>query len=243
MASTFVIACPDCGKQIKVTTDVVGKKIRCKECSGVFVVRQPKEQPPEKKPTPKPKPIAAKEAPKETPKAPRQTVEQMQEEDDDGKTPYTLAKDDTGVARCPNCVQELESRDARICLHCGFDMQTRKRAELQAVYEHTGEEKFVWRLPGILCVVGIVILVTVSILCMYWTEYWMKEGWFQSDDVSQGKTVWLIRPGCFMLFNGMLTLFLCYHMGRFAYKRLVVNNLPPERAIEKDDEDDYEDDD
>ena len=67
----------------------------------------------------------------------------------------------------------------------------------------------------------------------------MKDGWF--DDNDNGKQSWIIRPGCFQLFNGILTLFLCYHMGRFAYKRLVTNNLPPEREIEKDDEVDEED--
>jgi len=236
MASTFVIACPDCGKKIKVTTDVVGKKIRCKECSGVFVVKKPKEEPPAKqtpKPAPKPEPEAAA-------KPAKQTAAEMQEEDDDGKNPYALAKDDTGIARCPNCVQELESRDARICLHCGFDMQTRKRAVVKAVYAHTGQEKTMWRLPGILCAIGVVALITISIIIIFKTEGFMKDSWFHDTD--NGKETWLIRPGCFKLFNGVLTAFVCYHMGRFAYKRLVTNNLPPERAIEKDDHAPDEDD-
>ena len=238
MASTFVIACPDCGKQIKVTAEVIGKKIRCKECSGVFVVKKPKEQPPAKQ-TPKPAPEAAKTAAKPV----RQTNAQMEAEDDDGKTSYTLAKDDTGVARCPNCVKELESKDARICLHCGFDMMTRKTAEVKAVYEHTSQEVFAWRLPGILCAIGIIALITIYIIVFFKMEGWMREGWFH--DKNDGKDNWLIRPNCFNLFIGMVTAFACYHLGRFAYKRLVVNHLPPETEIRKggDEEMDEEDDD
>src|SRR5690349_19137066 len=41
MATTFVIACPDCGKQVKVSDAHVGKKVKCKECGAVYPVKAP----------------------------------------------------------------------------------------------------------------------------------------------------------------------------------------------------------
>jgi ribosomal protein S27E len=41
MATTFVIACPDCGKQVKVSDAHVGKKVKCKECGAVYPVTGP----------------------------------------------------------------------------------------------------------------------------------------------------------------------------------------------------------
>ncbi|MCE9534326.1 MAG: hypothetical protein K8T89_24870, partial [Planctomycetes bacterium] len=141
MAATFVIACPDCGKQLKVADNLIGKKIRCKECDGIFPVRKPKEDPVKKESKEKPK-NAAKPAP--LPKKPA-------DDDDDDPNQYGLAQEGEERARCPACVKELESNDARICLHCGYDLLTRKRAEVKKIYQATGEEKFKWLLPGILC--------------------------------------------------------------------------------------------
>src|SRR6478609_2713299 len=41
MATTFVIACPECGKQVKVSDAHVGKKVKCKECGAVYPVKAP----------------------------------------------------------------------------------------------------------------------------------------------------------------------------------------------------------
>jgi predicted Zn finger-like uncharacterized protein len=225
MASTFVIQCPECNKQMKVVQDLIGKKIRCKECNAVFPVRRPEAAQARKDDK------GAVENADDDARAKK--IAAIEDDDDDGKNPYALAETDDGIARCPHCAKELESKEARICLHCGYDLVTRVRAGRKAVYEHTSEDKFNWLLPGIICAVVIVILITVSIICMVKTKGWMRDGWFEDDD-NKGK--WIIRPGCFMLGNGMLTLFVCYHLGRFVYRRLVVDNLPPEQEIEKVDE-------
>ena len=156
------------------------------------------------------------------------------EEDDDGKNPYALAETDEGVARCPHCTKELESKEAKICLHCGYNMITRTKADRKAVYEPTGEDKFKWLLPGIICCVVMVMVLTVSILCFVKTRGWMIDSfWFDDDD---NKGHFLVRPGCFMLVNGLITAFICFHLGKFAYRRLVLDNRPPEVEIEKEDE-------
>ncbi len=228
MATSIVIACPECDKQIKVSEDLIGKKIRCKECGEAFPVRRPKGQPAAKAPPPKAKePVKPAMVPNDDP--------------DDGENPYALAKDaDEGIARCPNCVKPLESSDARVCLHCGYNLTTRTRAEVKAVYEATGEEKFKWLLPGILCTVAIVILVVTSIIIMVKTKGMMEGSFLQDED---DKSKFMVKPGCFMLANGMAVAFVCYHLGRFAYKRLVVNNKPPERIIQKDDDEEGDEDD
>jgi hypothetical protein len=155
-------------------------------------------------------------------------------DEDDGKNPYALAASDEGIARCPFCTKELDPPDSKICLHCGFDIVKRVRAPSIAVYEPTGGEKFQWLLPGIICCVMILVLIGLSIFCMVKTKYWMTDGWFHDED---DKTKWIIRPGCFQLFNGLVTFFVCFQLGKFAFKRLIKNNRPPERAIEKDDKD------
>ncbi len=237
MASTFVVACPDCGKQIKVSDEVVGKKIRCKECGGIFPVKKPKETAPAKT-APAKKDGKAKPPDAEQPK--KKTNAELNEEDDDGKNPYALAKSDEGVARCPNCVKELESADAKICLHCGFDMEMRKRHEVKAIYEPTGGEIFQWLLPGIAAALAVIALVTVSIFVLDQTKGWMRGGWFHDEE--NGKDIWLVKPGCFNFFTIVVAGFACYHLGRIAYRRLVINNKPPERAIVKEDDDFDEDD-
>jgi predicted Zn finger-like uncharacterized protein len=230
MATTFVIACPECEKQIKVSDAVVGKKIRCKECGQVFPVKAPKSGPPK---------ADAPAKPPEKQKDEKKTAAELDAEDDDGKNPYALAKDDDHVARCPHCVKPLESPDDAVCLHCGYNLRTRERAAVKVVYEPTGQEKFQWLLPGILCAVGIVILIVVSIILMFKTGAMLKDS-FLYDDENQK---YMVKPGCFMLFNGMVTAFICYHLGRFAYRRLVLDSRPLEREVRADDEDVADEDD
>ncbi len=63
----------------------------------------------------------------------------------------------------------------------------------------------------------------------------MVDSWMEDEPGTDGKMVYIVKPGCFQLFNVMLTGFICFHLGKFVYKRLVVDNLPPEREIEEGD--------
>lgn len=231
MANTFVIACNECEKQIKVPEEMIGKKIRCKECGNVITVKKPNDEPAPKK--------KGKGAPKdeEKPAETKSKNRMLEEDDEDGKNPYGLITDDEGVSRCPNCAKELESNEAVICLHCGYNTMTRERQTSAAVYEATGEDKFHWWLPGILCCVGILVVIGLSIFFGIKTRSWMIGGWFH-DEENPDKP-WLVKPGCFIFGNVMISLFVVLALGRFAYRRLVVNNKPPERAIvkSKDEED------
>src|SRR3954454_23403484 len=45
MASSITVTCPECDKQLKASSEVLGKKIRCKACGATFVGRAAKEAP------------------------------------------------------------------------------------------------------------------------------------------------------------------------------------------------------
>lgn len=227
MANIYVIACPDCGKQIKVPEETIGKKIRCKQCETIFPINESRAK------------LVPKTAPAAAPANKKETAKKQEAEDlENDRNPYALAKDHDDTPRCPHCVKELESADAKICLNCGYNLITRTRVETKKVYEATGGEVFMWLLPGIVAVIVIITLITVSIICMVKTTSWMNDGVLHEK--VDGKDKYLIHPGCFKLFNGLLTAFICYHLGRYAYKRLVVNNKPPELLIQSDDEQDDE---
>lgn len=50
-----------------------------------------------------------------------------EDEDDDGK-PYALPQDEIKTKRCTECGKEIDVK-ASICVHCGHDERTRKKAE------------------------------------------------------------------------------------------------------------------
>lgn len=138
-------------------------------------------------------------------------------DDEDDANPYGILKEDEGVARCPNCAGELESADARLCLHCGYDTVTRKRLGTKKVIESTQGDHFAWMLPGILCIVGIVLLIGFDLFYCFGLPRILKGG----------ENEWL-ASGFFRLWLVIGSAFVIAYMGKFAYNRLIVNPKPPE---------------
>src|SRR5947207_737731 len=99
MAAPASISCPSCAKKFKGRPELAGKKIKCPGCGSPFIVPQQAEAP-----QPKPAAVAAANA-----RAP-----------DDEANPYGITTIDLS-ARCPNCANKMESEDAIICLHCGYN--------------------------------------------------------------------------------------------------------------------------
>lgn len=242
MATTFVIACPECEKQVKVSEEHVGKKIRCKGCEHVFTVKAPaastnsKKEPPEKPkskgpppPPPKKDSGAKPEPPKEEPKAaaPKKPYD---DDDDTGPKNYGLIAEESTLPRCPFCAKEMASEDAIICMSCGYNTRTRLRPEVKQVHAHTGFEIFLWLLPGISCVIVMIALIVWDLFFMMYIEDWIKDTLQESD----GKWVAGLNPGFFKTMMTAFVIVCCYFLGRIAYKRLVVNNKPPEKQIEND---------
>src|SRR5215218_9172495 len=101
MATTFVIACPDCGKQVKVSDEHVGKRVKCKACGAVYPVKAAAAAG-----TP-----AGKKGPPPAPPADIARVnyrEGMDDEDEDaGPKQYSLEKTNDTLPRCPFCAVEM----------------------------------------------------------------------------------------------------------------------------------------
>src|SRR5262245_43044783 len=168
---TMVITCPECSTKIKVPEAAIGKKIRCKSCEHVFVVTVPKKAPAPaeregiKKPGATSRPGKSSEGPRAPkaadppapPKAPPIPVAGDADEAE-GKS-YGVADTDL-TPRCPQCAAEMESEEAIICLNCGFNLKTREILARRKVKEMTGGDRFLWLLPGILCTLGIIIMIS-----------------------------------------------------------------------------------
>jgi DNA-directed RNA polymerase subunit M/transcription elongation factor TFIIS len=219
MAEMYTIACTKCGKQIKVGEAVLGKKIRCKDCQNVFVAQ---------------KPAATARTGSAAPPAGQQLSmkevyeQQIADEEAQGDNPYGMGAVEEGAARCPRCANAMESETAVICLNCGFNVKTRTRAETKAVYEHTGQEVFIHRLPGIICALVAITTLVFGIIFNFKVQVWSKDWeWLQNED----KTFWL-KPGIFGLYGSLaLIVFVLIPCTRFAIKRLVYNHRPVERVI------------
>ncbi len=254
MATTFVIACPDCAKQVKVSEEHLGKRIKCKGCGTVYPVKDPAESnesagAPKTKATPPAAPrtkmapnSAAKAAPPPAPPKPKpataaapEPIKQMTADDleyDPNK--YTLTETNDNLPRCPFCAKEMESHEALICLHCGYNTRTRTRPEVRHVYQHTAIELFLWWLPGILCVLTIIGLLVWYIIFWNMIEDWMAGSVFEDEPGPPRTFLAGLGPGFVRLYQALIILFLYVPLFRFAYKRLVLNNKPRERRIKED---------
>ena len=106
MAEAITIACPECGKKINVASEAVGKKVRCKGCEHVFVVRAPAEKKaakPAPAKAPAKAPAAAKKAP--DPKAAKPKAD----DDEEDPNPYGVTSLDL-APRCPDCARSWRAR-------------------------------------------------------------------------------------------------------------------------------------
>lgn len=230
MAATIAISCPKCEKQIKAPAELAGKKIRCKECQYVFVVKAP----PEAKTAPRP---AAKveKADKGKPGKPAddkaakpaeagKPAKAPDHEEEEGSNPYSVTEE-SFLPRCPYCAKELEEEDQVICLNCGYNMQTRERVQAKKTYETTGGEKFVWLLPGILCAVGLLIVITCIVL--FWTLFPKLEKDNEAEWWSFFFALWA------RIWGTVLFCFIGFFCGLFAVKRLILNPTAPEKEKAK----------
>jgi hypothetical protein len=218
MASTITITCPECDKTLRAPREVLGKKIRCKECGATFSARAARaaedleddDDDDRRRPAPKPKkapaakPVAAK-AKNNKPKDP-----------DDEDSPYDVTTEYLG-ARCPSCANAMEEGD-RICLHCGYDTETRVQSKTRKVRDQTGADIFLWLLPGILLALLTIGLITGQLMYVIMiSREQFGDAWYDFIG-SLGMKVW----------TSVVVLFICYYAGKFAIIRLCIDNKPPE---------------
>ena len=199
-------------KKLTVAAAAVGKKIRCKACEHVFVVKAPAGKPPAAKPAAK-----AADPKKKTPPKPKPA-----DDDEEDSKPYGVTSVDT-VPRCPECANELESEDAVICLTCGYNTRTRVRAETKAVEDVTGLMVFLWLLPGILCVLLVLTLLTFDIFYTLKVYEYVEDAWYEFISY-RWFVIWFVWAPTVVVMVGATT---------FAVRRLILHPRPPERIKKK----------
>lgn len=162
MPATIVITCPECRKQLKGPAEVQGKKIKCKSCGAMFVVKPAAE-------------ASERLAPlKEAPPPPKK--EENPEDSQSGRA-YEMQNDKIqGVARCPQCAYEMENEEAIICLRCGYNSQTRTRLVTVKAVQLTAWDWIKWLGPGVIAL--LVSLSCIGTLCFLWIFFRNNDaGW------------------------------------------------------------------
>ena len=243
MAETLDIACPSCGKGMKVPAAVVGKVIRCKGCSHTFAVVAPGAAP--KSPAAKPAPPKAKVAPpagagapikfqddppKVTPPAAEKKVARPFDIEEDDDNPYGVEKDDLDVPRCPFCATELDPPDTKVCLECGYNLLERKRHASKKVYETTPGDYFMHWLPAIAWIVAMMLLFTLAIVSTWYMSDWLTGSFLEKDDKNATtlKAEFYLPPFAFNLCTWVCTCFIASIGIKFVVQRLVYNWKPAE---------------
>jgi hypothetical protein len=211
MATTILIVCPECNRQVKAPDNVIGKKVRCKFCQAAFVARKGPDKPPPGKPAKSP---AGKPDKRPTGKPAKPVLD----DEEDDPNPYGVTTLDL-TPRCPNCANELENADDIICLHCGYNTQTRMQFKTRKVHDLRFGEHLLWLLPGIACV-----LVVLGVLGFDIWYLWKigdvvdQSAWWGEALSHSGIKLWVV----------IISLFIMYLAGKFAVRRLILHPKPPE---------------
>lgn len=212
MASTIPVICTHCHKESVGPPELAGKKVRCKSCRKIFTVSKP--QAPKAKAAATIKKAVEEEIP---------SVLAIQEPEDEGHAARPYAVTDLDLTpRCPHCANEMEEGDI-ICLHCGYNTQTRERFQTRKTIEHTGFDWTLWLLPGILCV--ITVLIFTGFIIFAWLKF--------DDYYDDNKNEWWVGVAFGMfakIYSTVISLFIIWFAGRFAVKRLILHPRPPEKV-------------
>jgi DNA-directed RNA polymerase subunit RPC12/RpoP len=184
------------------------------EAEGVPAAVPP---PPEPGGTVPPPPVATPAAAVATPAAPpSSSVPGLLDEDEfgeDNPNPYGVTTIDLR-ARCPNCANPLESDEAVVCLHCGYNTSTRAAVKTKKTVETTRQDQFSWLLPGLLCLGGAVALVLTALFYTVALPAILGDSFFVHESLRMWTTI--------------IILAVVWPLGRFALNRLVLNPTPPE---------------
>jgi hypothetical protein len=235
MADTTPIPCPNCGKVLNVPEQVLGKKIKCKDCATAFVAEVPKKAVKPSKPGGAVK-TKREEPPPPKPEAPKQPAARYDDDADDGAVPKALGVVDEGedVPRCPHCAKELEPPTAVVCIHCGFNNMTRTKAESKKVWEPDASDWMNHLAPGFAMLGIFVALLVLNIICILKMEDWMTDGFldFLKSDTkgTDGKVKFEVKPGAFITFVLAATIMPMIKTARFAIKRLAIEYRPVEQV-------------
>ena len=137
------------------------------------------------------------------------------------------------IARCPFCAQELDPPDAVICINCGFNNVTRVQAESKKVWAPDSSDWLNHLAPGVLALVLCIGLIVFDIICLMNMEDWLRGTFLESEtaDVTDpSKKKLYVKPGAFTTLIIGFSFVAILPLGRFAFRRLVLNYKPEERV-------------
>lgn len=233
MASVVEMQCPECDEPLKIPPSVFGKKIKCKFCQHVFVVKDPnpaaktKPAKPNKpgKAAGKP-PAASAPPPSPPPPEPKKNLWDEGEADED----VSLIEEED-VARCPHCAKELEPPEALVCIHCGFNNLTRQKADTKTVWAPDAMDWFMHLLPGLLALAFAIAAIVLDIICTMKMRDWMTGGMLEKDEKdASGRNQMYVAPGAFIFLIIFLSLGIIVPAMKFACKRLAIDYKPSEQV-------------
>lgn len=211
MAASIAIVCPHCRKTLQIPDSAQGKRIKCKWCAEIFVASAGRSAKAETAKGKGPSGAAAKTT------SPAKNKQDAQEDEEWGIVKAYGVTKESDKPHCPYCAWELEEEGQVVCLHCGYNLQTRERLEPKVYEPLTFWNWFWWLLPGVICAFVCLNFLGAIGYCIYILIYpW--EGY-------EGSSTFRM----FVIYSAVACGFVAFFCGRFAVKRLILNPRPPER--------------
>jgi len=225
MAEPLDVKCPTCGKALKVPAALVGKKVKCKGCDTAFAVAAPKAKPPAK-----PGGHAVPAAEPEKPKSPF-LDDDDDELDEEGRVKAMGVVKESDAPRCPHCTVELDPPDAVVCYRCGFNNVTRVKSETKKIIEADAGDWMSHLGPGIAALLICIALIVTDVVCFIYMSEWLEGSFLEMDEKDiLGKKKMFVKPGAFVTLIIGFSMVAILPLGRFAFRRLVLNYKPEERV-------------
>lgn len=239
MPDTLDVKCPTCGKTLKVPAALAGKKVKCKGCDTAFAVTAPAAKPGAKsvgaalaagaKGGAKP---AAKPAPPPEPEKPKSPfLDDEDEVDEQGRVKAMGVIAESDVPRCPHCTVELDPPDAVVCYRCGFNNVTRVKAETKKVIAADATDWMTHLAPGVIALILAIALIVVDVICYLNMNDWLAGSFLEMDEKDiMGNKKMYVKPGAFVALIIAFSVIAIIPLGRYAFKRLVLNYKPEEKV-------------
>ena len=209
MATVPSIVCPGCKKSFKGKPELVGKKIRCPSCKNPFVVPAA------------PSPTAAddeQEAAAIMAEEPAKPIA-MQDDEEDGPDEYGVTASDD-AHRCPQCANEMENEDAIICLHCGYNTQTRKWGTTVKAIEREYGDWFSWHFPAYACLFVFLLSIWGGLYyCLVLPYNLDPQAWYAFIVDHESTRLYIVIFGLGTMWSE----------GWVIYYRLIIHPIPPEK--------------
>ena len=223
MPDTLDVKCPTCRKALKVPAALAGKKVKCKGCDTAFQVTAPAAKPAAK-------PAAAPPPEAEKPKSPFLDDDE-DEVDEQGRVKAMGVVAESDVPRCPHCTVELDPPDAVVCYRCGFNNVTRIKSETKKIIEADASDWMTHLAPGVVALLVVIGLIVVDVFCFLNMKGWMEGSFFEMDEKDiMGNKKMFVKPGAFITLIIAFSVLFILPLGRFAFRRLVLNYKPEEKV-------------